>query len=180
MLTDAKTVYTVLKLYFKKKERFIMSMETSIIYGFGFTCDLSDYKLINFLKNHKNTFCQTVQEVELFNKTVEAKEMTPAALDFFLEDLYRDYKCDTSGISGRYVIISNIMSRETGIRFAYCQPDVDCDTLASVVFEERYPWMVNETEKELTEEKLSNICKKYMDELGITENPDYLNLEYYG
>ena len=78
-----------------------MSMETSIIYGFGFTCDLSDYKLINFLKNHKNTFCQTVQEVELFNKTVEAKEMTPAALDFFLEDLYRDYKCDTSGISGR-------------------------------------------------------------------------------
>ena len=44
----------------------------------------------------------------------------------------------------------------------------------------RYPWLFNETEKELTEEKLSNICKKYMDELGITDNPDYLNLEYYG
>lgn len=35
-------------------------MTTDIIYEFGFTCDLSDCKLIDFLKNHKNTFCQTV------------------------------------------------------------------------------------------------------------------------
>ena len=35
MLTDAKTVYTVLKLYFKKKERFIMSMETNESFNLG-------------------------------------------------------------------------------------------------------------------------------------------------
>lgn len=39
--------------------------------------------------------------------------------------------------------------------------------------------MFSEIEKELTEEKLFNICKKYMDELGIMDSPDYLNLEYY-
>lgn len=77
-------------------------------------------------------------------------------------------------------VIANIMSRETGIEFAYCQPDENCDTPASVVFDEKYPWLLNETKKELTEEKLSNICKKYMDELGITDDPDYLELEYYG
>lgn len=157
-----------------------MSMETSIIYGFGFTCDLSDYKLINFLKNHKNTFCQTVQEVELFKKTVEAKEMTPAALDFFLEDLYRNYKCDTSGISGRYAIISNIMSRETGIRFDYCPPNGECDTPEAICFCAGYPWFYNEIEKSLTSDKLEQILKKYMEELEIDDEPDYLQLEHYG
>ena len=47
-------------------------------------------------------------------------------------------------------------------------------------FDEKYPWLLNEPEKELTEEKLSNICKKYMDELGIADDPDFLELEYYG
>lgn len=157
-----------------------MSMSTDIIYGFGFTCDLSDYKLINFLKNHKNTFCQTVHEVELFNKTVEAKEMTPAMLDCFLEDLYRDYECNTNGISGRYVIISNIMSRETGIRFTYCPPDGECDTPEAICFCTGYPWFYNEIEKKLTSDKLEQIINNYMEELGIDDKPDYLQLEYYG
>ena len=70
------------------------------------------------------------------------------------------------------------MSRETGIMFEYCPPDCDCDTSASVIFEATYPWLLNETEKNLTIEKSSNICKKYMNELGITGEPDYLRLEY--
>lgn len=100
--------------------------------------------------------------------------------EYDLEDFFEDYSCDNTGMEGIGAVIANIMSRETGIRFAYCQPDGDCDTLASIVFDEKYPWSFNETEKELTEEKLSNICKKYMDELGIVDNPDYLDLEYYG
>lgn len=90
------------------------------------------------------------------------------------------YSCDNNGIEGIGSVIANIMSRETGIRFIYCPPDDECNTFASVVFEQGYPWQLNESEKELTEEKLSNICKKYMDELRITDVPDYLELEYYG
>ena len=37
-----------------------------------------------------------------------------------------------------------------------------------------------EVEKNLTEEKLQSICKQYMNELGIDDTPDYLNLEYWG
>ena len=83
-------------------------------------------------------------------------------------------------MEGNGAVISNIMSRETGIRFIYCQPDGDCDTYASIVFEEGYPWHLNEVEKNLTKEKLQSICKQYMNELGIDDTPDYLNLEYWG
>ena len=152
-----------------------MIMRSSFIYGYGFNSDCDEGRLINFIKEHKEAFCKSDREKELYNDMLNHTES-----EYDLEYFFEDYSCDNTGIKGIGAVIANIMSRETGIRFTYCQPDGDCDTLASVVFEEKYPWMVNETEKELTEEKLSNICKKYMDELGITNNPDYLNLEYYG
>lgn len=152
-----------------------MSMSSSFIYGYGFNSDCDEGRLIDFIKEHKEAFCKSDREKELYSDMLNYTES-----EYDLEDFFEDYSCDNTGMEGIGAVIANIMSRETGIRFAYCQPDGDCDTLASVVFEEKYPWMVNETEKELTEEKLSNICKKYMDELGITDNPDYLNLEYYG
>ena len=151
----------------------IMSMRSSFIYGYGFNSDCDEGKLIDFIKEHKEAFCKSDREKELYNDMLKHTES-----EYDLEEFFEDYGCDNTGIKGMGAVIANIMSRETGIRFAYCQPDYN--TLAAVVFEESYPWMVNETEKELTEEKLSNICKKYMDELGITDNPDYLNLEYYG
>lgn len=63
---------------------------------------------------------------------------------------------------------------------AFCKTDGDCNTLASVVFETGYPWQLNETEKNLTEEKLKEICKTYMDKIGLIDEPDYLELEYFG
>ena len=152
-----------------------MSMRSSFIYGYGFNGDCDEGKLIDFIKEHKETFCKSDREKELYNDMLKHTEN-----EYDLEDFFENYSCDNTGMKGVGAVIANIMSRETGIRFAYCQPDGDCDTLASIVFDEKYPWLFNETEKELTEEKLSNICKKYMDELGITDNPDYLNLEYYG
>lgn len=150
----------------------IMSMRSYFIYGYGFNSDCDEGKLIDFIKEHKEAFCKSDREKELYNDMLKHTES-----EYDLEEFFEDYSCDNTGMEGMGAVIANIMSRETGIRFAYCQPD--CNTLASVVFKENYPWMANETEKELTEKKLSNICKKYMDELGITDNPDYLNLEYY-
>lgn len=152
-----------------------MSMRSSFIYGYGFNSDCDEEKLIDFIKEHKEAFCESDIEEELYNDMLDDTES-----EYDLEYLFEDYSCDNSGMEGIGAVIANIMSRETGIRFAYYQPEEDCDTLASIVFEKRYPWLFNETEKELTEEKLSNICKKYMDELGIMDNPDYLDLEYYG
>lgn len=152
-----------------------MSMRSSFIYGYGFNSDCDEEKLIDFIKNHKEAFCKTDGEKELYKEMLDYTEK-----EYDLEDFFENYECDSNGLEGIGAVITNIMSRETGIRFAYCPPDEDCDTLASVVFEERLPWQVNEIEKELTEEKLSNICKKYMNELRIIDDPDYLSLEYYG
>lgn len=152
-----------------------MNMRSSFIYGYGFNSDCDEGRLIDFIKEHKEAFCKSDREKELYNDMLNHTES-----EYDLEGFFENYSCDNTEIEGIGAVIANIMSRETGIRFTYCPPDGDCDTFASVVFEEKYPWMVNEIEKELTEEKLSNICKKYMDELGITDNPDYLNLEYYG
>ena len=59
------------------------------------------------------------------------------------------------------------MSRETGVRFDYCPPDGDCNTSAAVLYSESYPWQMNEVERDLTAEKLTEICKTYMNELGM-------------
>lgn len=152
-----------------------MSMNGSFVYGYGFNCECDNKKLIEFVKIHKETFCESDMEVELYEEMLEYAEYGDD-----LEDFFDGYSCESSDMEGNGAVISNIMSRETGIRFKYCQPDGDCDTYAAVVFKENYPWELNDTEKNLTEEKLQIICKKYMDELGIDIEPCYLSLEYYG
>ena len=152
-----------------------MSMRSSFIYGYGFNIDCDEEKLIDFIKDHKEAFCKSDREKELYNDILNYKKT-----EYDLEDFFEDYNCDNTGMEGIGAVVANIMSRETSVRFSYCQPDEGCGTFASVVFEERYPWQFNENEKELTREKLLNIFKKYMEELRIMDNPDYLSLEYYG
>lgn len=152
-----------------------MSMRSSFIYGYGFNCDCDDGALVDFIKEHKNTFIKSDEERKLYKKILNYTEN-----EYDLEDFFENYECDSNGLEGIGAVIANIMSRETGIRFEYCMPDDNCGTLASIVFEPGYPWQFNKVEKDLSEEKLKEICKKYMDELGIVDNPDYLDLEYYG
>lgn len=152
-----------------------MSMNSSFIYGYGFNSDCSDDKLIDFIKAHKETFCRSDEEKTLYNDMLAYTET-----EYDLEDFFEHYSCDNNGVEGTGAVIANIMSRETGIRFIYCPQDANCDTPASVVFNEQYPWNFNATEKELTEEKLDAICLKYMNELGIETVPNDLDLEYYG
>lgn len=153
----------------------IMSMRSSFVYGYGFNSDCDEEKLIDFIKNHKEAFCKTDGEKELYEEMLDYTEK-----EYDLEDFFENYECDSNGLEGIGAVIANIMSRETGIRFDYCMPDGDCNTLASIVFETGYPWQLNETEKNLTEEKLKEICKTYMDEIGLIKEPDYLELEYFG
>ena len=72
--------------------------------------------------------------------------------------------------------ITNIMSREPEMRFAY----LNYEDIGSIyiLFIETHPWNFNDKEKNLTEDELTNICKKYMTELGILGRPIYIGLEY--
>lgn len=148
-----------------------MSIRTSFIYGYGFYCDCDDNQLIAFITNHKESFCKTEEE-----KRLCLHLMAHAEKECDLKDFY----CNTTGLTEKGAIIATIMSRETGIQFRYYTPDDDCNTPAAIVFTEKYPWQLNQIERTLTEETLSAICAKYINELNISEKPDHLELKYFG
>ena len=150
-----------------------MSMRTSIIYGYGFHTDCEEKKLIDFIKNHKEFFCKTEEEKDLYRKITTDFECD-------LENMLDGYKSDNGCSEGPGAVIENIMSRETGIRFLYAPANDECGTESAVLFTEGYPWQLNKIEKSLTAESLNKICEKYAEELGIIEEPDYLAQEYYG
>lgn len=154
-----------------------MNMKTDIVYGYGFMVDeIPDDVIIDFIKNHKETFCKSDTENELYE---EMLEYTKEAYD--LENFFEMYSCDHTGMEGNGAVISNIISRETGIRFEYQCGDADCNSYPSVLFVETYPWNYNEKEKNLTVESLNEILLPYVIELGLNRsNIDALEIEYYG
>lgn len=154
-----------------------MSMDTSIIYGYGFHSDCEDAKLWQFIKNHSDAFLKNRKELDLYVK-LESAEQSGSLPDMY--HFFENYECDASGVSGVGSVIANIMSRETGIRFIACLADDTCDTSAAVLLPEHMPWLYTEREKTLTGSDFLQICKQYAKELGISEEPDYLRQEYYG
>ena len=150
-----------------------MSMRNSFVYGLGFYCDCDGNKLIDFVKAHKETFCMTDYEKELYIDILDCIEETG-----YLFELLEDYSCDTTGFNGIGAVISNIMSRETGVRFEYYPGEDACYTPNAICFTRSFPWLFNEIEKNLTRDKLEDICGKYMNELGITDEFSFLELEY--
>lgn len=154
-----------------------MSMRTSIVYGYGFEIEyISDGKIIDFIKLHKKAFCKSDEEKKLYKKLLKFIEDVD-----YLEDFLGNYRCDNSGHEGAGAVISNIISRETGIRFEYQCGDVDCNSYQSILFSERMPWNLNKKEKKLTIESLTEILVPYVEEFGMVRaNIESLEVEYYG
>lgn len=154
-----------------------MSMNSSFLYGYGFPCECNDENFIDFLKQHKDTFCQSKSEKELYQ---EFLEQTKDKYNVDLDYLFSGYECESNGMEGLGAVIANIMYRETDIRFLYAPANDECETEASILFEQTMPWHLNDTERALTEEPMNDICQRYTKELGILSEPDYLSLEYFG
>lgn len=155
-------------------------MKTWIVYGNGFNIDeVKPLTMINFIKKHKETFCQSETETEIFNNLfeIESNENYYEADDFFCE---YDYSCECSGHEGFGAVISNIISRETGIRFEFQRGCDDYSRNPSVLLRDVPVWYYNEAEKCLTEDKFMEICDKYMQELEIEGGADYMEIEYFG
>lgn len=150
-----------------------MSMQTDVVYGYGFYVYVSDEELKSFVLKHKDTILKLDRgrEVLEYTKRCSDDEFNPK------EDFY-DLSCDTNGNQGFYSIIANTMSAETGIRFDYCRAQEDDDD--AILFAEGYPWHLNKIEMTLTKEKLEEICNKYITDLGGQLKPEHIRLEYFG
>lgn len=140
-----------------------MGMSTDCYYGFGFGADkFDDKKVVELCKNHKKTL-EDMGEDELI-KEIEENEN----FDF------EDYEVEPfNGYSYRDAVnvLANIMSTETKIQFSVMQ---DKDGFIYIMFNPQEPWLYNNTEKNLTSEKLLEIYQKYAEELGF----EYKDLEY--
>ena len=151
-----------------------MSMHETQIYGYGFPCLFSDDAFYDFVKNHKDTFCHSDVENQLFNDIMKQTD----DYDVLCEN-YASHVSDECGVGS---VIANIMERETGILFEYRPNNSDCDTDASILLAEGMPYQFNDTEKALTKDKLKEVIVKYMTELkmDITTYPSELCLSYFG
>ena len=158
-----------------------MSTSTWIVYGNGFNIDeVHPLAMIDFIRRHKEVFCQSELEKEIYKNLTDTDNGIFAYNymdDFFT---FYGYSCDYSGMKGFGAVISNIMSRETGIRFEFQKGCDDCVGEPSVMLSEAPIWCYSEKEKSLTKDMFIEICGKYMKELNIKGEPESLEIEYYG
>lgn len=150
-----------------------MSMQSSFVYGFGFEVkNITDENLLDFIKHHKDEFCTSEDEIELFKNI-------PMHCD--LKEYFEDYPCETSGHEGFGAVISNVILRETGIGVEYQMGQEECYSYPSVLLKKCMPWDLKEKEKILTKESLTEILTPYVKELGLKKQDiGFLEIEYYG
>lgn len=152
-----------------------MSTKTSNVYGYGFGVPEDERVIMDFIIAHKEAFCQSDEERELFKVIMS---LIGDGYDMIsLDVVFERYVCDTNCLEGTGAAIANIMTRETGIRFEF-HPGMDNEN--KILFPESYPWYYNEKERELTRETLDEIMSRYVDELGIDKEADYEDIEYWG
>lgn len=150
------------------------------IYGYGFNINEEEvsYKTVrNFVLNHRNSFGKSDEEMQIldgFDNISDEEEMEDFMLD--IGDSYKDESSEDCGLGA---MVAAIMSQETGIKFQFWGPEEDFSTIPAIIWRSTYPWMMNDKEKLLTEAELHDICRKYMEELGLKDDPEELELTYY-
>lgn len=151
-----------------------MSGRTHVISGYGFDPGKIEVgKLVVFIMNHSEAFVKYEWEQKYLEEISALKETEYDELD----NILWDYECSCSGGTSMYSAISNIMSRETGIVFAFERGE----DKEAIMFESAFPWWLNDKEKSLTEKELHIIIWTYAKELGLEEKEiDYCYVTYWG
>jgi transcriptional regulator with XRE-family HTH domain len=129
--------------------------------GRGFYVDdVPDYIVINFLNSHKDAFVRSEKEQEIYEKVTSG---TP------LEEAFHGYgRLAADNIDCWQSAVANIMTRETGIGFAFWSCDSEDEQFgnrACIMFTAELPWYYNEVEKELSYDSLSAAADRYAREL---------------
>ncbi len=126
-----------------------MSYHTWHIYGYGIkTSDINDLTveklqaLIHLAPHYENTFTEWLKNCDITEPTLE---------DYFEYDENECY-----GLAG---IMKEVIFECEGIDFTACD---DFDGFQYLLYEQSYPWHLNDIDKTLTPEKVSGIIKKYL------------------
>lgn len=161
-----------------------MSMQTSMVRGYGIDSIILDHvtteNVLDFVEKH----CST-----LYEKMMEAVSSEDGS---YLEADFEDWLCKNgeSGNNfrnsdewdeGKFHLIASVMERETGIKFEYVHGnDPDLDGNKTILLTSCIPWEYSATECKLTEQELPDLFKDYFSDLKLYVTPDYVEVFYYG
>lgn len=157
------------------------------VYGYGFVFDKEELQLelvMDFILHHAKVFQRTDEETQLVELMRELKGQQAAGEDISedleaeMEDMELYYQDDSSRQHGIGAVLATIMRRETGLRFQYWPDCEGYSTEPAVLWKATYPWEMNEKEKDLKEHRLYDICRAYMEELGLDDDPEELEQIY--
>ena len=173
-----------------------MSMETSMIYGFGFMTDkVKDNTLFGFVRDNlqhlsavsRSCFQDMTEELSKHNVKFNSKDVIHTAskvlqnidheeVDHIDDDFLYDLRNTLLNC------VAEIMHNEEKIWFEY-QPGQDgmLGEGGAIMLSASLPWNLSPEEKNLTEKDFVNICKRYTSLLGIPDVPvEDITIEYFG
>lgn len=149
----------------------------AIINGYGITlttaADFSYEKYKELIKAHMPNLKKKAEKSEA------AEWVLKGCNKYLVSDNLKDADtCLNSGIITPAAFLSNIMFLETGIRFSAYNDAEDYDVSAgAVIFEENFPWLMTEFERNMTQQVLDDIFAKYIAELGMDVSPDNICID---
>lgn len=148
-------------------------------YGFEIYTGNNIFAIWEFIQKNGNLFPDLAKDVEQIREWIadECAESGKEELDEEeLEGILEEYYCgDISGI------IARIIGEQTGLKSfvgVSCRGYTFSDSSASVIYIPSYPWTITGKDKDVTEEQIHEICKKYCKELQIPESSiGYMEME---
>ena len=150
-----------------------MGMTYDKYYGFGFDYNaIDDNELLLFFKNHHETILKIDEDF------AQESNKDDADIDELLdlgEMIEPAYGWNVGSFAG---LISEVMRLETDIGFGAYSDTESGDIY--IMWESTFPWKLNDKEKSLTYESLTEIIDKYTDELGVRDVADYHSVEVFG
>ena len=162
-----------------------MGMQSYTESGIGFPLftENNAADILEFFKNHEKSFqkaCVEKTYKEVYSALDELKDK--AEKDGVLDNnLIYDGLCDIFdyNTAGNIAVIMNCENDVFG--FEGFQAQDECETEETVIYTKAYQWQMTEKEKDLTEEDIRSILRKYASELNIPESSvEEQFLEYYG
>lgn len=157
-----------------------MSWDMWHVYGYGFETDssrITEEKLMRFIKNHHDSLEKISPGMtKMLDAVIEDVEKEKKIPDWAEDEIKNCVDCGCYG-----EIIAKVMKAETGIDF--CCTGMTDEGEEAVIFMSAYPWEYNEKEKTLTKDSLTEIFRKYGEELMedvVVDNIDYIDYVFSG
>ena len=139
-----------------------MSMKSWTENGYGYCIEGADlHKTVNFIIQHTNYDEDAVKELKEVNDFEEVRDITDEPVCNILADIINELE-DFGNMAG-----------------FDCDGDTDQPMMLGI--EPAMPWFFKKNAKSIiSQEQADAILNKYAETLGITEEPDYFEAEYFG